>query len=250
MRILADSVVTQATITATNTLSFSPESNLQIYQLADKWKCSQGTTQIVLDFGATVPDVDYVALCGTNISESATLSVSYSSTSPASPEVTTLLPAFSNFNQVWMYMTTVNRRYWMIDINDPDPQGANGIEIGYLSVGEYRQIESWDFPHTPTLNLSMIFSTSPTLQEYGTHVVDWNDMTYTVSGLSATEAAELLSFVKQAGNEEHFVLVQYEDSIDNPLYPPRYGIFTENSYSYQAENPNNYSLTFTFEERY
>lgn len=250
MILLADNQITNAEITATNPLSFAGEEKLQIFQLDNKFKASQGTTCITLDFGSDVPDIDMIALCGTNISSSATLSISYSDTTTPGTPVT--LPDFSTFNQVWILDTALNKRYWTIDIIDPDPQGdsAVGVEIGYIYIGESIKINMVDFPHTPTLNLISIPSTSATGQEYGSKMFNQNTMEFTAT-FTRVELYEILSVIRQKQNIDPVVIVTYEDAIDDQLYPPRYGVLSADSYAYpMAGTPNLYEIALSHRETF
>lgn len=253
MRILANSVITDADITATNVLSFSGTEKLQIYQLDNKFKASSGTTQIVLDFGADTTNIDYVALCGTNISESATVTLGYSSSSPSSPEATISLPKWSTFNQIFMLDTALDKRYWVIDISDPDYQGddAIGIEIGYLAIGKYKQFDDVVFPIGPSINILSELSTSATLQEYGTDTLDYWSSDFNIIARSDTVAADYVEYFRGLGNTEHCVIVERENYYDLALWPPHYGIITSTNYGYTADgNKGYYVFGVSAEERF
>lgn len=250
MRILSDNQITSATITATNTLSFAAEEKMQIFQLADKFKASQGNTVITVDYGATPPPINCVALCGTNISSGATMTLSYSSTAPTTPEATISLPAFSNFNQVWFLVAALQKRYWVINISDPDPQGDNGVNIGYLFMGQYVQLDQTEFPLTPTLGVISQPSTSATGQEYGSKILNQESTEFSAFH-DADELKTMLDIVRAKQNIDPVLLVPFEDSIDHPLYPPRYGVLSQDTYPYPMDGtPLYYRVSYTHRETF
>ena len=250
MRLLADSQITAATITTTNGLSFAPPEKLQIFQLDNKYKANSGIDKIVADFNSTATNINCVALCGSNLSSGATVSLSYSATSTSSPEATISLPTFSNFNQVWFLPAALNKRYWWIDVNDPDPQGSSAFELGYLYIGEYTQIDFVSFPHTPTLNIISAPSTSGTAQEYGSKVMNQNSMEFTAD-FTTEELADLLEIIREKQNIDPVLLVPFEDSLDNVLYPPRYGVLSSDAYAYpMAGTPGLYNIALSHRETF
>ena len=250
MILLADNQITNAEITATNSLSFAGEEKLQVFQLDNKFKASQGTTSILIDFGADVPDVSMVALCGTNISSSATMSLSYSDTTTI--ENTISLPSFSVFNQVWVLDSSLNKRFWTIDISDSDSQGADtlGVEIGYIYIGEYTNINMVTFPHSPALNIISTPSTSATGQEYGSKSFNQNTIEFTAT-FSRSEVYNILKIIKDKQNIDPVLIVPFEDDIDDLLYPPRYGVLSADSYAYpMMDNPDLYELSLSHRETF
>lgn len=250
LRILADSQITNATITTSNGLSFAPPEKMQIFQLADKYKAASGIDQIVMDFNSSSSGVNCVALCGSNLSSNATATLSYSDTAPGSPEDTITLPTFSNFNQVWFLPASLDKRYWVIDINDPNPQGSSAFELGYLYIGEYTQINSVLFPHTPTLNIISQPATSGTGQEYGSKVMNQNSIEFSADFTTDT-LADMLEILQSKQNIDPVLLVPFEDSLDNALYPPRYGVLSSDSYAYPMDGtPGLYSLTLSHRETF
>ncbi len=250
MRLCADSQITNADITWTNSRSFAPPEKLKIYQLVDKMRCTSGVTQGIIDFGDTENCINYVALCGTNISESATVTLGYSDTDPESPDETITLPVFTNFNQVFFLESTLCKRYWIIDISDPDPQDAAGTEIGYLHVGQYMEFPLVEFPHTPALNLAGVISPSATYQEYGRKGTAPYSAEYPVQ-ISGDEIDDVLEKLEDIQNTDHVLIIPYEGSYSSRRYRPRYGILTGDSYEFpMVDNSDSYLLTIPFEERF
>ena len=251
MRILADSQIGNAvSITATNVKSFAGTDKLQNYHLVDKTEINTGITQIIIDYGASPPPISSMALCGTNISPGATLSLGYSDTDPALPEMTIALPTFTTFNQVWFLSSTLTRRYWVIDINDPDPQDSTGVEIGHIKTGVYTQLDGRIFPSEPTLLIDDSPSTSATKQEYGSKGVASDDYSFTVQTDEAgTE--ELRDIVRSVQRIEPVLWVPFEDSLSKPLYPPRFGVFTSASVPYPVDGTFNlFQIALALSERF
>lgn len=250
MIILGDSNITDADISATNGLSFAGTEKLQIFQLSDKFKTTSGTTQIILDFGACTADIDTFVLCGTNISTGSSLSLSYSDTDPAFPETTISLPTFTSFNQIWMLDEPVCKRYWIIDIDDPDPQDSDGIEIGFIYCGERTQSYGVSFPHSPSLNLSSVPDLSATGQGYGSKGYNATSMEFTIES-DKTGLESMFSIVRAKQNIDPIVIVPFEDSLYNSLYPPMYGTLNADSYGYPMDgSPGIYAVSATFAERF
>ena len=250
MRLLADSQITNATVTTTNGLSFAPPEKMQIFQLADKYKANSGIDQIVMDFGTCTSVMNCVALCGSNLSSGASVSLSYSSTAPGSPEATISLPVFSNFNQVWFLPAAICKRFWVIDINDPDPQGSSAFELGYLYIGGYVQIDAPDFPISPALGVISQPATSGTAQEYGSKVMNQETTEFTAI-FDETELIEMFNIIKEKQNIDPVLLVPFEDSLDSSLYPPRYGVLSGDSYAYpMVDTPGVYQLSLSHRETF
>jgi hypothetical protein len=248
---------------------------MQVFQLADKYKANSGVDEIFIDFGVGIPDINCVALCGSNLSSDATVTLQYSTTGFSTPDSTIELPVFSNFNQVWFLdligtvldfstpsfvypsflypssppATSLNKRYWKISINDPDPQGSSGFELGYLYIGEYVQIDS-DFPMAPQLGVISQPATSGTGQEYGSKILNQTTTEFT-SVILEDKVIEVLDIIREKQNIDPVLLIPYEDSIDNVLYPPRYGVFSGDAYAYpMLDTPGLYQLSFSHRETF
>jgi hypothetical protein len=249
MRILGDNTITNATITASTVYSYANGDQLKTFDLSKRMKGISGSVDIELDFGSDTSDVNCVVLCGSNISDSATVELSYSNTDIDTPDDTISLPKFSNFNQVFFLDTALDRRFWKIHIVDPDPQDSTGVEMGYLYIGEYTQLDYIVYPHEPTLNLSSTLTTSPTRQITGSKTIAYTSLSFTADNLTQAETYSLLDMIEGKMNIDPVVVIQDETDYDALLYPPRYGILTATSYSYAAQGqPNNISLGLTFEE--
>ena len=249
MRLCADSQITNADITWSNSRSFAPPDKLKIYQLSDKMRCTSGMTQGVIDFGGTENCINYVALCGTNISSSATVTLGYSDTNPNIPEETITLPVFSNFNQVFFLPTALCRRYWVIDINDPDPQDSVGTEIGFLHIGQYRDFDLVEFPHTPAQNIFSTVSRSPSGQEYGRKGTVLYSAEYPFH-FKDDEADDILDLFGEIQTTDHVVIIPYEGDYSSRRYRPRYGIITTEVHEFPMDGaPSLYRGIINFEER-
>ncbi len=250
MIILGDSQITNATIEGTNVLSFADEENLKVYQLSEKLKTTSGITKIILDFGSNDVDISAFALCGTNISSGATVSLCYSGTDITTPEETIPLPQFTNFNQVWIFDTVIQKRYWCVDISDPDPQDASALELGFIYVGEYTQIGSVGFPHSPSLNIASNPSVSATGQGYGSKGYTARSIEFTAYE-DKDGIEDIFSIVKSKQNIDPVLLIPFEDSLDNTLYPPMYCALTSDSYAYPMDgDASAYALNITATERF
>lgn len=251
MIIHADNKITQATVTATNVLSYANEDRLKIFQLDNKMRISQGVTKIIIDYMSNIPDINSVILCGTNISPSATVTLSYSSVDPDTLEATIALSQYSTFNQAFVLPATYNKRYWIININDPDYQGedAIGVEIGYIYIGKSINVEAVQFPYTPALNIVSRPSTSATAQEYGSKWFNQNSMEFTAI-LDDDSLEDILSIIEDKQNIDPVVVIPFEDSITN-RYRPRYGVLSQDSYPYpMVNNPGSYELALTHRETF
>lgn len=250
MRICADSQITNATITWSNSRSFSPPNKLKIYQLVDKMLCTSGVTRGIIDFGSTNNNVNYFALCGTNISSSATVTLGYSNLDPDTPELEIPLPVFTNFNQIWFLPSPINRRYWMVDISDPSPQDSVGTEIGFVHMGAYTQIDVVDFPHVPLLRIGSVQAASPTYQEYGRKGTNVRSGEY-ICNINGSQIDVVLEKLAEIQSVDHVVVVPFENDIANNRYRPRYGILTAESYDYSSDGSSNLAkIRIPFEERF
>ena len=249
MRILGNNTITNATISASTVYSYANGDNLKTFDLSKRMKARTGEVDIILDFGTDSSDVNCVVLCGSNISESAVVELSYSDTDISSPDETIALTKFSNFNQVFFLDTAIEKRYWKISINDPDPQDSDGTEIGYIYIGEYTQLDSIVYPHEPTLNLLSSITMSPTRQITGAKTASYTSLSFTADNLTQAEVYLLLTMIEGKMNIDPVVVIPFDDDYDASLYPPRYGILTSTGYSYsQQGQPNNLSIDMTFEE--
>ncbi len=251
MRIIADSIIGEAvSITATNIKSFADTDRMQNYHLVDKSEFNTGDTTITIDLGTCGCAVNALALCGTNISDGATLSLSYSDTSPLAPENTIPLPVFSSFNQVWFLDSELVKRYWVIDISDPSPQDAAGINIGYIKAGVYTQVDAVIFPSEPVLNIADKPSVSPTGQGYGSKGVVIEDFAATIQTDEAGAEA-ILDIVRSNQRIEPVLWVPFEDSINKSLYPPRFGVLNTESYPYPVDGAFDlFQISISLSERF
>lgn len=254
MRIIADNNITDATITATNELSFQNADKLKSFNLSDKLETTTNNTVIDIDFGMSSIPVDSVVLCGTNLSPSVSITVSWSDTAPSLPDGSKTLTDFSTFNQVVFLDSAETKRYWRITISDPAPNnsdGSNRLFIGYIYIGQYTQVDAVEFPHTPSLNISSSPAISATRQGYGSKGYGYYSVDFTTIGLTFDKIDELLQIVEEKQNIDRIVLIEYEDSITERLYRPKYGVLTGEGYPFaQDGNPGYYNLRFSFEERF
>lgn len=249
MRILSDNTITNADVTGTNLYSYAGASNLKTFDLSKKMIAVIGETDIVLDFNADTSPVNCVVLCGSNLSSGASAVLSYSDTDPDIPELTIPLPKFSNFLQLWFLDSPVEKRFWKISISDPDPQGNDGVELGYIYIGEYIQIRNIQYPHSPALVPSSSVAESTTKQRTGSKIVNYRTVDFVAASVTQEEASVLLNVVKDKMNVDPIVLITYEDGYEKALYPPMYGVLNSSSYSYPADGaPDDISITFNFEE--
>ncbi len=252
MIILADSNINSATVTATNEKSFAPADNLKSYKTVKAFETTTSSTVIDLDFSDTEIDVNAVALCGTNLSESASIVLSYSDTDIEIPEATISLTTFTNFNQVFLLDELLERRFWRLSISDPDPQDNDGsLNIGFIYIGEYFDVGRASYPSTPTLNVIADSEVSATGSQYGQKV--YNAITFSASAYitGATKAYNFLQIFRDRQTTDYILLIPYEDSLDNPLYRPLYGCFTSNSYAYALDGAAGiYAIPFSFSERF
>jgi len=105
-----------------------------------------------------------ISLCGTNLSSSAVVEVSYSDTDIDSPDATVTMATFSTLNQVIFLGATHNKKYWRVSITDST---LSSLFIGYLYCGVYLDIPYVEFGHNAFLQVFSNSSFSPTGQQYG-----------------------------------------------------------------------------------
>ena len=254
MRIIADNNITDADITATNTLSFQDEEQLKIFQLAERFSTSTNNTDISLDFGTNIPVVDAIALCGTNLSEDSTINISYSNISPDIPEATIPITEFSTFNQILFLDVAQSKRYWVISISDPNPNnddGSSRLSLGYIYIGKYTQIDYVEYPSEPSANYQSIGSSSYTRQRFGSRGYRYFTSTFTCTDLTYTDLEELIDLIDSKQNVEPVVLVEYEDNYTMSLYRPKYGYLATTEYQFPMQTSSgDYTLSFSFEETF
>ena len=247
MRILGDSQITNADITATNIISPALTAKLQTFQLTDNMRTIAPTTEIFFTFNGDVPDIDCVALCGTNLTPSAVVTLSYSDVDINSPDLSIVLPVFSTLNQVFFLDSPVNKKFWKIEISDP---GNTILFFGYIYTGTYFQVPFVAYGHEPALVLNSNGSVSPTGQGYGSKIYNQFITDFTMYA-NYSDLETYLSIVQEKQNIDPVLIVEYEKSYDLSLYRPKYGILSNNSLPFPTSQLNyTYEIAGRHEERF
>lgn len=247
MIILGDPQITKATVTATNIGASIFSKKLQTFELADNMRVDNNSTVINIDFGAPGSGpIDFVGLCGTNLSELATIVLSYSDTDISNPDSQIVLPKYSEFNQIFTLATAIKKRYWRISITDT---GNSALWIGYLYLGESIKLDTI-YPHTPQKNMVSKSAVTATGQEYGSkrynfYSAEWN------AAIGYDDIDKFMDIVNTRQNIEPVIVVEFPESIDKRLYRPKYGVLTQSEYPFlMSENPLYYEVSIKFEERF
>ncbi len=247
MKILGDSNITAATITATNIVSASFTDKLKTYQLVDNMLTIANSTVIDLTFASTVPNIDCFALCGTNLTSSSTISLSYSDTDIESPDATVALPLFSTLNQIWFLSSTLNKKYWRVTITDTS---LASIFIGFIYCGVCLDIPVVEFGHTPSLEFLSETGVTKTGQGYGVKIYNASNVDFTMLINYATLTSYFaIKQLKQ--NVDPVLIVEYLESYNSDLYRPKYGVLSGTDIPYRSSRNNlQYSVSDTLEERF
>jgi hypothetical protein len=248
MRVLGKGQITNASLTVTNLESTEFSEKLKTFQLSDNIRSLTNSTSITMDFAGSQEDVNCVAICGTNLTSSAVVTLSYSNSNIESPEAVISLPLFSNFNQVFFLSTAITRRYWRITISDST---LSEVWAGHLYIGEYYQVPGVEFPHGSSLNVVSNQLVNTTGQEYGSKFYTPYSCEWNFTGLDETDVAEVLSIVRERMNIEPVLMVEYEGSYDKEIYRPKYMVLDSDEYPYPMVNdPLSYNLLVTGAERF
>jgi len=248
MRILGYSNITLADITATDIVSSTFTDKLKTFQLVDNMNTIANSTVIDLTFNTTEPEVNCVALCGTNLTSNAVITLSYSDTDIESPDASIVLPKFSTLNQVFFLTSVIQKKFWRITIED---SSLTTLFIGYIYIGKYLEFNTVEFPHTPGLNVVSNPSVNASGQGYGSKFYNANTVAFIFSGISYDDLVDILNIIQGKQNIDPVLLVEYEGSYELDLYRPKYGVLHLDSYPYPMVNdPLTYNLNVEFEERF
>jgi hypothetical protein len=247
MRILADSNITAASVTATNVLSATFTEKLKNFQLADKMITLTNDTDIDFTFNGVVPGINMIALCGTNLTPTAVVEVSYSDTDIETPDATISMTVFSTLNQVIFLGSVITKKYWRVSIVDT---ALTSLFAGYLYCGEYLDIPYVEFGHNAELNMFSNSSISPTGQGFGGKTYNALPVDFTML-LDYDLLNDYLAIKLDKQNVDPVVLIEYIETYDNVLYRPKYGVLTNTEIPYpQNKNTLNYSVQDRLEERF
>ncbi len=247
MRILGDSQITNADITATSIVSTALTNKLKTFQLTDNMRTLSNTTQIDIVYNGTVPDVNAIGLCGTNLTPSSVVTVSYSNTNIESPDASVVLSKFSTLNQIMYFATSLNKKYWRIAITDT---GNSLLFIGYIYMGEYFQVPLVKFGHSAALDIFSNSSVTNTGQGYGSKIYNSLPVEFTMYANYA-DLAKYLTIVQEKQDIDPVLIVEYEESYDQDLYRPKYGILSNTTTPFATSGTNYaYEISVRLEERF
>ena len=248
MRILGDSNITDAAVTATNVLSATLTSKLKTFQLTDNMRTITNSTNIDFTFNGTVPDIDCIGLCGTNLTATSVVSVSYSDTNIEAPDATVSMTIFSSLNQVIFLSAALSKKYWRVSITDT---ALSTLFVGYLYVGEYLEISNVDFGHKAELNIFSDVAVSPTGQSYGGKLYNSMPVSFTMQ-LDYDTLESYTAIVQEKYNVDPVLLIEFPESYALSLYRPKYGALTKSSIPYPMRDgtPLTYVVQAQLEERF
>jgi len=247
MIILGDSNISAADVTATNVLSATFTEKLKNFQLTDKMVTLTNDTDIDFTFNGTIPDINMISLCGSNLSSSAVVEVSYSDIDINSPDATVTMATFSTLNQVIFLGSTLNKKYWRVSITDAT---LGSLFVGYLYCGVYLDIPYVEFGHNASMDIFSNSSLSPTGQQYGGKTYNALSVDFTML-LTYDKLNDYAAIKLEKQNIDPVVIIEYVDSYDNVLYRPKYGVLISDSVPYpQNKNTLNYAISDRLEERF
>jgi len=247
MIILGDTNIASSDVTATNVLSATFTEKLKNFQLTDKMITLTNDTDIDFTFNGTVPDINMISLCGSNLTSTAVVEVSYSDTDIESPDATVTMSTFSSLNQVVFMGSVLNKKYWRVSITD---SSLSSLFVGYLYCGEYLDLPYVEFGHNAALDMFSNSSLTPTGQQYGGKIYNALPVEFTM--MLDYDTLEKYLAIKQAKqNIDRVLLVEYADSYDLSLYRPKYGVLISPEMPYpMRDDPKNYILSDKLEERF
>lgn len=247
MKILGDSNITSAVITATNIVAAALTDKLKTFQLTDNMRTLSDSTVIDFTFNGTVPNIDTIALCGTNLTSTSVINVSYSDTDINSPDATILLTPFSTLNQVIFLDAAINKKFWRVSITDTS---QSTLFIGYLYCGVSLEIPFVEFGHNASLNIFSNSAVTPTGQGYGGKVYNSLPVDFTMF-LNLDLLTSYIEIIQEKQNIDPVLLIEYIDSYDNALYRPKYGVLINADIPFpQNKNNLNYAVSARLEERF
>lgn len=247
MKILGDSNISDATMSATN-IGFSGYVNkLQTFVLADNMRTLANSTVIDFQFDGTIPDIDTIALCGTNLTPTAVVTLTYAAVDIDIPDATIVLPTFSTLNQVFLLGAAVNKKYWRISISDT---ALTTIFIGYIYAGVALDIQFVEFGHTPDLSIFSNSAVTTTGQGYGSKLYNAFPVEFTML-IKLADLQSYIAILQEKQNIDPVLLIEYTDSYDVDLYRPKYGVLINEQTQYPLTGNNlTYSVTARLEERF
>jgi hypothetical protein len=245
MRILGDSNITAADVTATNVLAASFTEKLKNFQLTDKMITLTNETDIDFTFNGDIPGINQIVLCGTNLSPTAVVEVSYSDTDIESPDATISMQVFSTLNQVIFLDSVLTKKFWKVHVLDT---GLSSLFVGYLYCGEYLDIPFVEFGHNAELNIFSNSSKSKTGQRYGGKTYNALPVDFTML-LNFDLLNDYIAIKLEKQNIDPVVLIEYIETYDNVLYRPKYGVLANTEIPYpQNRNTLNYAIDDRLEE--
>jgi len=247
MKILGDSQITNADITATNILVPTQTDKLKNFQLTDNMRTIANSTVIDITFNGTIPNINSFALCGTNLTSNAVITLSYSNTDINSPENTITLPIFSTLHQVFFLANELNRKYWRISIIDTS---LSTIFIGYIYTGVHFQVPFVGYGHEAFLDINSNSQITPTGQGYGSKIFNSMPVNFTMYANYA-DLEKFLAIIQEKQNIDPVLLIEYDNSYDLSLYRPKYGVLSNTSTAYPTREQNYaYEISARLEERF
>jgi len=247
VKILGDSNITAASITATNIISSALTDKLKTFTLTDNLRTISNSTRLDITFDGTIPNIDTIALCGTNLTPSAVVTLTYADVDINSPDGTVVLPTFSTLHQVFFLDASINKKYLRINIVDT---GLSTINIGYIYAGVAIDIPFVEFGHVPGLNIFSNSSVTATGQSYGSKI--YNSLPVDFTMLINYDLLESYMEIKQEKqNIDRVLIVEYIDSYDLALYRPKYGVLVGEETPFPiSENNLTYAVSDRLEERF
>jgi len=247
MIILADSNITSADVTATNVLAASFTEKIKNFQLTDKLVTLTNDTDIDFTFNGDIPSINMISLCGSNLTPTAVVEVSYSDTDINSPDATITMTTFSTLNQVIFLGSTLTKKYWRVSIVDT---ALSSIFVGYLYCGVYLEIPWVEFGHNASLDIFSNSSQTRTGQGYGGKIYNAFPVDFTMR-LDYDTLNSYIAIKLEKQDVDRVVIIEYVESYDNVLYRPKYGVLVNRNIPYpQTRNTLNYTVSDRLEERF
>lgn len=223
MRILGDSNIVDATITATNIATAELTDKLKTFQLVDNMRTLTNSTQIDLVFNAIQPNVNGISLCGTNLTDTSVITLSWSDTDINSPDDSIILYDFSTLNQVFFLDNILQKKFWRITITD---SAISTIFIGYLYIGVYLQFDTVIFPTINGINLKSVSKVTDTGQSYGSKIYNNYYTNLSIRRIKYELLEDLINLLLIKQNIDSILFVAYEDNYTLQLFRPKFGILT------------------------
>jgi hypothetical protein len=239
--------LSSASIVASSEDTSYPVTNVQDQRLTTKWYSDDTTTQtVVVDLGATAA-CSFFAVLSHNCTSAGTVTVNGNDdiasglTWVVSGQSSTQTLTY-NAGPMLAFVTAISNRYWKFTFAG---QGAGGLQIGRLWIGDYLAIDPSsldDFTVTKLRDDIVVYGRNR--QKYASIGNGWRRFDLTFPKTGGTMLTAIQTFYDAVGNHSSFVFCNFDGLRTYPIVDPCYcSISGEIGFSHVGRQFYTYSLS-------